>query len=276
MLKKTVHRPNHRERAQPAGREKWGLLEKHKDYSLRARDFQEKKKRLKILRQKAAERNPDEFRYGMLSSRSKQGKKISERGIPVLSNEVVKILKTQDAGYVRTMLQQTRRAIEKLEQEFSYEAGEGAKVLGGLEDEEKGRHVIFVKDKKEQKSYVPWETPNAKAQHTDSAKVSSISFEEDEDEDKAKELDLGESKVWRKVTRANQHELEATKQDKAARKKHRKENNARQAKLLALRARVKDLVLAESELELQRTKMTNSIGGVTKAGIKWKPRERKK
>ena len=30
MLKKTVHRPNYRERAQPREREKWGVLEKHK------------------------------------------------------------------------------------------------------------------------------------------------------------------------------------------------------------------------------------------------------
>lgn len=30
MLKKTIHRPNHRERAQPVEREKWGVLEKHK------------------------------------------------------------------------------------------------------------------------------------------------------------------------------------------------------------------------------------------------------
>lgn len=35
-------------------------------------------------------------------------------------------------------------------------------------------------------------------------------------------------------------------------------------------------MVAERELELQRAKLSNSIGGVTKAGFKWKVRERKK
>jgi hypothetical protein len=48
-----------------------GLLEKHKDYVLRARDFQRKQGALKQLRHKAAMRNPDEFYFAMQTSKTK-------------------------------------------------------------------------------------------------------------------------------------------------------------------------------------------------------------
>ncbi len=48
-----------------------GLLEKHKDYILRARDFQRKQGALKQLRHKAAARNPDEFYFAMQQSKTK-------------------------------------------------------------------------------------------------------------------------------------------------------------------------------------------------------------
>jgi U3 small nucleolar RNA-associated protein 11 len=68
-----VQRRNHKERAQPAGRKHLGLLEKHKDYVLRAKDYHRKEKHLQVLREKAAFRNPDEFYFGMIRSRTKVG-----------------------------------------------------------------------------------------------------------------------------------------------------------------------------------------------------------
>ncbi|KAL4799020.1 small-subunit processome, partial [Aspergillus venezuelensis] len=69
-MRNAVQRRNHRERGQLQGREKWGILEKHKDYSLRAKDYSQKKQKIKRLEEKVRDRNPDEFAFGMMSSHS--------------------------------------------------------------------------------------------------------------------------------------------------------------------------------------------------------------
>ncbi|KAG5440816.1 hypothetical protein PCK2_000115, partial [Pneumocystis canis] len=96
-LKHSLQRRNHRERAQPVEREKWGLLEKPKDYRLRAQDYQSKQRRLKRLREKAAERNPDEFYFGMMREKTRNGIVCVDRGYSALSEDTVRLLKTQDA-----------------------------------------------------------------------------------------------------------------------------------------------------------------------------------
>lgn len=48
-----------------------GLLEKHKDYVLRARDYNKKQKRLRALQLKAAFKNPDEFYFKMQTTKTK-------------------------------------------------------------------------------------------------------------------------------------------------------------------------------------------------------------
>ena len=80
----------------------------------------------------------------MLSSKSKDGKKIVDRGNPVLSQDAVKLLKTQDSGYLRTMIQKTRKALERLEQEFVLWEGKGPEVLGQEVGERGGEHVVFA------------------------------------------------------------------------------------------------------------------------------------
>lgn len=47
-----------------------GILEKHKDYVLRARDYHSKQERINRLREKAATRNKDEFYFSMTKERT--------------------------------------------------------------------------------------------------------------------------------------------------------------------------------------------------------------
>lgn len=59
----------HRERRQPEYRRKLGYLEKKQDYKKRALDHQAKAKRLTKLKNKALDRNPNEFHFHMVNSR---------------------------------------------------------------------------------------------------------------------------------------------------------------------------------------------------------------
>ncbi|KAI7456996.1 hypothetical protein KC351_g18838, partial [Hortaea werneckii] len=124
-MRNAVQRRNHKERAQPHERSKWGLLEKHKDYSKRAADHNLKKRKLKALQQKAGERNEDEFYFGMVNAETKGGIKQGKRGEEnsggsggrSLPEAVVKLMKTQDVGYLGLVVQRTRRLRERVERE---------------------------------------------------------------------------------------------------------------------------------------------------------------
>ena len=190
----------------------------------------------------------------------------------MLSQEAVKLLKTQDSGYLRTMLQKTRRALEKREQEFILREGQGAEALGGSNNLGQGQHVVFVGSREEQKQRLMEKgianTNDAEQGLEDRPGIDGL--------DRAEESCVSSTLRKSKSRRAMEREELAKKEENLLRKKHKKEQEARRAKLAALQAREKDLMDAENELELQRAKMSNSVGGVTKAGLKWKIRERKK
>lgn len=134
-MRNAVQRRVHRERGQPEDRQKWGLLEKHKDYSARARDFNAKKAKLKALRQKVLERNPDEFYFGMLSragpssAKGRKGTVSADRGNQVLGQDAVRLLKTQDLGYIRTARNTAAKETARLEMSAKGIVGSGHKVV---------------------------------------------------------------------------------------------------------------------------------------------------
>jgi U3 small nucleolar RNA-associated protein 11 len=104
-LRNAVKRKTHKERAQPAARKKFGLLEKHGDYVLRAKDYNAKRDRMNVLRLKASMRNPDEFYFGMHKTKTKEG--VHEiAAAPGLDSETVHVLKTQDLAYVNMKVRQ--------------------------------------------------------------------------------------------------------------------------------------------------------------------------
>ncbi|KAI0077441.1 small-subunit processome [Panus rudis PR-1116 ss-1] len=118
-LRNSLHRRNHKERSQLAHRSRLGILEKHKDYVLRARDYHSKKDRITRLRQKAAERNKDEFYFAMNRQKTVEGVHVQDRGNQALPVDIVKVLKSQDENYIRTMRTAGLKKIDKLKSQLT-------------------------------------------------------------------------------------------------------------------------------------------------------------
>lgn len=276
-MRNAVQRRNHKERAQPVEREKWGLLEKRKDYKLRAADHRSKKAKLKILSQKARDRNPDEFSFKMMSSKvDKQGKKMADRGNEPLSAEVVKLLKTQDAGYIRTMLQMAHKEREELEQRLILEEQGDARALKELDAAERRKHRVFVDNKEEQQEFDPetWfgngdELPGRSVVSSDPQLSPS---DDDDDDDEYRKPTQPKTLTKKQMEKQQLAKVEARK----FRKDRERAQSRTASKLEAMRKREQALAAAEDELDAQRAKMNNTVGGVNKNGVKFKIRERKR
>ncbi|CVL12080.1 hypothetical protein FPRO06_04744 [Fusarium proliferatum] len=265
-MRNAVARRPHRERAQPLERRRLGLLEKHKDYSLRAKDFNKKKAQLKNLKEKAAERNEDEFYFGMMSrkgpgSRIQDGKRWSgtvegDRGNKAMDVETVRLLKTQDIGYIRTMRQVVAKEVARLEEQVVLTRGFD-KLDEDEDDEDEGsdsefdfatapsrpkapRKIVFMDDEEQREETI------LDLEDQDDADKTFEGF----DDDKKKEEDFERAKALRRLRR----QLE----------------NARK--------KLKALTDAEGELEIQRAKMakTATSGGTTRKGKKILVRTRKR
>ena len=129
-FKKAAPRRTHQERSQPLARQKLGLLEKHKDYVIRAKDFHIKENAIKKLKQKAAFRNPDEFYFAMINSKTQKGVHIKERSNH-FDHDTLTLLKTQDQNYILYQRSINLKKIQKMQQ--------GAQ-------QGKNEHRIFVDD----------------------------------------------------------------------------------------------------------------------------------
>ncbi|KAI7565899.1 hypothetical protein KC343_g5839 [Hortaea werneckii] len=247
-MRNAVQRRNHKERAQPHERSKWGLLEKHKDYSKRAADHNLKKRKLKALQQKASERNEDEFYFGMVNSETKAGIKQGKRGEEnsggsggrSLPEAVVKLMKTQDVGYLGLVVQRTRRLRERVEREVVVFDEEGEMVGGQGEADEEVDDVGVDLD--------------------DLADLDGLDgLDDGADVDMQEEEDEGLSK-----------------EELAARRRKKNALKAKQRYLDALRDREDQLTEALRRVEAQRARMNGTVGGVNKNGVKFKVRERKR
>ncbi|KAJ1620535.1 putative u3 small nucleolar rna-associated protein 11 [Pavlovales sp. CCMP2436] len=141
-LRNAVRRRPYKERAQPKVRESFGLLEKHKDYKLRAKDYNSKQKRLKSLKEKAAQRNPEEFYYGMVRSKTKDGVHKGETAIKPMPPRVMRVIKAQDSLYLASKRTSEGHKIERLRAS-----------LHDMEPNAGGTHTLFVEDEAEAEAF---------------------------------------------------------------------------------------------------------------------------
>ena len=161
-LRNAVKRKTHKERSQPGDRRKFGLLEKKKDYVLRARDFHKKEDAIKALKTKAAYRNPDEFYFGMERSRTKDGVHVGRADESnKYTAEELALMKTQDVKYVALKASVEAKQAAKLKANL-HRVGLDADEEAASEEEEerydeegfviraaprqKRKHTVFVDD----------------------------------------------------------------------------------------------------------------------------------
>ncbi|KAL9946240.1 Small subunit (SSU) processome component [Verticillium nonalfalfae] len=266
-MRNAVQRRSHRERAQPLERKRFGLLEKDKDRQLRQKDYKKKSATLKSLREKAADRNEDEFYFGMLSrdgpgSRVLDGKKwrgtvTGDRGNRAMEVSLVRLLKTQDIAYVRTTRSVVMREVQRLTEAVVL-AAEGLPA-GDDEDEEgddefdfaevpKPKKIVFVDDVAQQLEAVEEEE-----EEVGGADDSDGLDDEDDDDEKEEAVDEETARKTKNLQRLR-------------------------AELALAQRKLKVLTKAEQELEIQQAKMakTATSGGTTRKGKKIMVRTRKR
>lgn len=142
-LRNAISRRAHKERPQPSHRTRFGLLEKHKDYVQRAQDFHKKEQTIRVLKEKAANRNPDEFYFKMISSQTVNGIHRGDRNAKRYTEEELQLMKTQDIGYLMNKAQSERKKVERLKGLHLPDLGKSNK------------HVFFAEDVEEAKALRP-------------------------------------------------------------------------------------------------------------------------
>ncbi|KAA0061260.1 hypothetical protein IC582_000834 [Cucumis melo] len=137
-LKNAVPTRPYKERAQLHSRKKFGLLEKHKDYVERAKAYHKKEDTLEKLKQKAVFKNPDEFYFKMIRTRTVDGIHRPGRLVNKYTAEQLLLMKTQGAGYILHKMQSEERKIERL-----------TATLHSLDNEPSNEHIYFAEDRDE-------------------------------------------------------------------------------------------------------------------------------
>nr|XP_046256818.1 probable U3 small nucleolar RNA-associated protein 11 [Scatophagus argus] len=136
---------NHHERSQPGFRKHLGLLEKKKDYKLRADDYHKKQNTLSALRKKALDKNPDEFYFNMISSQLQDGVHVARKGeAEEMTEEQKKVMRTRDIKYVEMKRLAEAKKIERLKGELH---------LLDADRKQENKHTFFVDTKKDVESF---------------------------------------------------------------------------------------------------------------------------
>lgn len=141
--------------------------------------------------------------------------------------------------------------------DFDFDDAPSKKSKRSLQQQKK---VVYADDRKEQKAL-----RKKRLRDGDAGDV-------DEDED----VKMGEEVPKKKSQKQLLAERQELVDKRRARKLKKRAAEARQTKLAGLRKQYADITAAERELDWQRGRMDNVVGGTNKNGIKWKIRERKK
>ena len=138
------------------------MLEKKKDYKIRAKHRNRKRLRLKILKEKASFRNPDEFYYGMINSVTDGGrvrKRLNEKEkdiIPIANRtrDERMLAETQDSRYVGLKHGTETGRLEEFKKRLHFVS---AAELAPRQ------HIVFVDDEEEMEKVIQKKTEDSKS-----------------------------------------------------------------------------------------------------------------
>lgn len=193
-----------------------------------------------------------------------------DRGNTALDIDTVRLLKTQDIGYLRTVRNIAAKEVRDLE-ERAVVAG----AFAGLdvndkdqEDESESDWDSDLDDDAQRKAAKPRAKPKKIVFADSVAEVEQNIPDQDDNSDV--NMDSEDDDDGSEHGNKKKKNLEARKREQNAERLLRKLQTARK--------KLKALTAAENELELQRAKMakTATVGGITKSGKKIKVRERKR
>ena len=119
------------------------MLEKKKDYKLRAKDFNDKQRSLQLLRKKALNKNSDEFYFHMVNSKLEDGVHKERSKEKTLSEEQKMLMQTQDMNYIISKRTTEKRKLDKLQSNLH---------LINSSDKPMNKHMIFVDSEKEKRN----------------------------------------------------------------------------------------------------------------------------
>ena len=207
------------------------------------------------------------------------GRLVADRGNRSLSQDAVRLLKTQDAGYLQDMAQRTRRARERLEQQLVCEDAIRPGTFMGTprtsnNNRNHSRHLVFVD------SSVPHETYDDNT-HVDPSEPGFVSTQHVKKTPSHKTGVFANAKTAEACNLSKERSNEAkTKESlrvdfRALQKRTRRRRDLKQSILASLKRRENDIMVADRELVIQRGRMSNSVGSATKTGLKFKAKERK-
>lgn len=200
-----------------------------------------------------------------------------------MNDDVVKLLKTQDAGYLKTMATRTTKERERLELEIQLrerqDTGDKSVEVKALRDDSVGKklkHTVFVDNVAVQAKFDPkaWFGTDEAGLNLPYNRPRRLADDNEPISQEATDSSMGKQKgePGQDVKKTTQ----AWKQQRNEQRKRETDQARQRARLQAIKTRERELLAAEAEITQQRDRMHNNAGGVNKNGVKFKVRERKK